>query len=121
MYTYFKDLQALKACCPIEGGVWNKDILQGYMIYCCVEGFQQYIDEFMANYQDDEGLAELLFDFLLNDDYDGSDCQIGAAIYIAKMDRELLRQKKDLLLQAQKNEVYWKRPFRENGALDWLR
>ena len=56
MYTYFKDLQALKACCPIEGGVWNKDILQGYMIYCCVEGFQQYIDEFMANYQDDEGL-----------------------------------------------------------------
>lgn len=120
MYTYFKDLEALKACCPIGNGTWNKDILQGYMIYCCVEGFQQYIDEFMAKYQNDESLADLLFDFLLNDDYDGSDCQIGAAIYIAGMDRELLRRKKGLLLQVQKNEVFWKRPFRENESLDWL-
>ena len=74
----------------------------------------------MAKYQNDESLADLLFDFLLNDDYDGSDCQIGAAIYIARMDRDLLQRKKDLLLQAQKNEVHWKWPFRENESLDWL-
>jgi hypothetical protein len=120
MYTYFKDLEELKACCPIENGIWNKEILKGYMIYCCVKGFGGYIDGFMAGYQSDEALAELLFDFLLNDYYDGSDCQIGAAVYISRMDRELLRRKKDLLLQAQNDEVDWKRPFRENEPLDWL-
>ena len=98
MYTYFKDLEELKACCPIENGIWNKEILKGYMIYCCVKGFGGYIDGFMA----------------------GSDCQIGAAVYISRMDRELLRRKKGLLLQAQSNEVHWKRPFRENEPLDWL-
>ena len=90
------------------------------MIYSCVRGFKQYIDEFMAGYRSDDRLAELLFDFLLNEDYDGSDCQIGAAIYISRMDRELLRRKKDLLLQAQNDEVDWKRPFRETESLDWL-
>lgn len=120
MYTYFKDLEALKACCPIKNGAWNQEILKGHMIYTCVKGFKDYIDEFMAKYQKDEALVELLFDFLLNEDYDGSDCQIGAAIYIARMDRELLRRKKDLLLQAQNNEVFWKRPFQEDESLDWL-
>ena len=120
MYTYFETLEELKACCPIESGIWNQEILKGYMIYKCVSGFEQYIDEFMAEYQSDETLAELLFDFLLNEDYDGSDCQIGAAIYISRMDRELLRRKKELLLQAQKNEVYWKRPFPDDALLDWL-
>ena len=120
MYTYFKDLEELKACCPIENGIWNKEILKGYMIYCCVKGFKGYIDGFMAEHQSDEALAEILFDFLLNEHYDGSDCQIGAAVYISRMDRELLRRKKDLLLQAQNDEVDWKRPFRENEPLDWL-
>ena len=120
MYTYFKNLEELKACCPMESGIWNKEILKGYIIYSCVRGFEQYIDEFMAEYQNDDSLAELLFDFLLNEDYDGSDCQIGAAVYISRMDRELLRRKKELLLRAQKNEVYWKRPFQDDTSLDWL-
>lgn len=120
MYMYFKNVEELKACCPMESGIWNKEILQGYMIYSCVRGFKQYIDEFMAGYRSDDRLAELLFDFLLNKDYDGSDCQIGAAIYISRMDRELLRRKKELLLRAQKNEVYWKRPFQNKAPLDWL-
>lgn len=119
-YTYFENLEELKACCPIESGIWNQEVLKGYLIYKFIGGFEQYIDKFMAKYQSDEVLAELLFDFLLNKDYDGSDCQIGAAIYISRMDRELLRRKKELLLQAQKNEVYWKRPFPDDTSLDWL-
>ena len=120
MYKYFESLEKLKACCPIKNGTWNKEILQGYMIYSCNRDYKPLIDGFMADYQNDETLADLLFDFLLNEDYDGSDCQIGAAIYIARMDREVLRRKKDLLLRAQKNEVFWKRPFREGESLDWL-
>lgn len=41
--------------------------------------------------------------FLLNDNYDGSDSQIGAAKYTARMDKEFA-QKKDLLLQMQKTK-----------------
>lgn len=58
--------------------------MKGYLIYKFIGGFEPYIDKFMAKYQSDEVLAELLFDFLLNKDYDGSDCQIGAAIYISR-------------------------------------
>ena len=53
-------------------------------------------------------LAELLFDILLNDELDGSDCQMGAAYYIARLNKELFKKKKELLLQVQKNEVEWK-------------
>lgn len=68
---------------------------------------------------DDEELAELLFSFLLDDDYEGSDSQTGAAFYIAKLNREVLKKKKDKLLLVQKNEVHWKRPFRTNEYLKW--
>lgn len=58
--------------------------------------------------------------FLLNDDFDSLDSQLGAAYYIATLDKELLKNKKDLLLQAQKNEVEWKRPFQCDKYLEWL-
>ncbi len=45
---------------------------------------------------------------------------MGAARIISKMDRQLLQAKKELLLQAQSNEVYWKRPFPDAENLDWL-
>ena len=66
------------------------------------------------------GLLDLLFDILLDDDYDGSDAQIGAAYYISKLDKSVLKMKKEKLLQAQKNDVFWKRPFSKNDNLKWL-
>ena len=61
-----------------------------------------------------------IFSYLLDDNYDGSDCQMGAAYYIAKLDKEILKSKKDLLLQAQENDVDWKRPFPANEHLEWI-
>lgn len=117
---YFKSWEELKALCPIEDGTWNKDALREYLIQSCHSGFSKEIDGFMAEHQGDEALAELLLSFLLDGVYDGSDCQMGAAYYTARMDRAVLRKKKDLLLQAQQNEVDWKRPFRDAESLEWL-
>lgn len=117
---YFRNLDELRALQPMENKTWNKESLKEYLIQSCNCNFVEFVDLFMEKYKKDEILADLLFDFLLNDDYDGSDSQIGAAKYIARMDREVLRNKKDLLLQAQKNEVYWKRPFRDEEFLEWL-
>ena len=86
----------------------------------CNRNYKNQLDNFFAQYTSDEMLAELLFGFLLDDNFDGSDCQMGAAYYIARLDRELLRKKKALLLLAQKNEVFWKRPFQDDTYLKWL-
>lgn len=117
---YFSSPEELKRIIPICDGVWNKDYLYEYLVWRSNIRFQAYIDRFFEEYLMDENLAELLFSFLLNDDYDGSDCQMGAARLISKMDRQILQAKKDLLLQAQKNEVYWKRPFPDEEGLDGL-
>lgn len=63
--------------------------------------------------------ADLLFEFLLNEDYDGSDCQIGAACYIRQLDRAVLRERKALALKAQQSEASWRRPFRTDEYLEW--
>ena len=79
-----------------------------------------YIDTFMEKYQNDEVLAGLLFDFLLDDYYDGSDSQMGAAKYIARLDREVLKKNRELLLKVQQNEIEWRRPFHNEEYLEWL-
>ena len=118
---YFADWDALKAHCPVSGGPWDKEILYEYLVYCCNIKFSEHLDCFFDHYRKDEALAGLLFDFLLDDYYDGSDSQMGAAHQISRMDREVLRKYKDRLLEAQKNEVLWKRPFfREDSDLEWL-
>ncbi len=117
---YFKNWEELRALCPIENGKWNREVLYEYLVWCCYRDFSDAVNEFMAAYRKDEALADLLFDVLSNDDYDGSDSQMGAAYYIARLDRELLRKKKDLLLLAQQNEVEWKRPFHDEEYLSWL-
>lgn len=117
---YFRDWEELKKLCPMDNGKWNKEILYEYLVQSCNQELKSQIDNFFLEYQHDEKLAELLFDFLLNDEFDGSDSQMGAAYYIAKMDKELLKKKKELLLQAQNNEVEWKRPFHNDDHLEWL-
>lgn len=117
---YFRNWEELEKLSPVDNGKWNKEILYEYLVWSCNRNFREPIDSFFLKYQQDEKLAELLFDFLLNDEFDGSDSQIGAARYIARLDKELLKKKKGLLLLAQKNEVKWKRPFHNKEYLEWL-
>lgn len=117
---YFSSPEELKKIVPISDGIWNREYLHEYLIWHANIKFTGYIDRFFGNYLNDETLADMLFSFLLNDDYDGSDSQMGAARILSKMDRQLLRARKELLLQAQSNEVYWKRPFPDIDNLDWL-
>lgn len=117
---YFHSPEELKGIVPICNGAWNKDYLYEYLVWSCNIQFEEYINRFFDNYLRDESLADMLFSFLLSDDYDGSDSQMGAACLIARMDRQVLRAKKELLLKAQGNEVYWKRPFPDGENLEWL-
>lgn len=116
----FKDWKELQSLCPITNGIWNKEFLYEYLVQSCNQNFSKQIELFFVKYQDDEQLADLLFSFLLNDDYDGSDAQMGAAHFIYKMDKQLLKVKKELLMKAQENEVYWKRPFPHDEHLEWF-
>jgi len=118
---YVHSPEELKRMIPICDGIWNKDDLYEYLVMSCNMDFEEYMNRFFDDYLDDENLADMLFSFLLDDAYDGSDSQMGAARLIAKLDRRVLQAKKELLLKAQENEVYWKRPFPpgEDG-LDWL-
>lgn len=117
---YFYSPEELKRIIPICDGIWNEEYLYEYLVWRGNIKFTEYIDSFFDDYLNDENLADMLFSFLLNDNYDGSDSQMGAARIISKMDRQLLQAKKNLLLQAQGNEVYWKRPFPDAKDLDWL-
>lgn len=117
---YFASPDELKRIVPIQNGIWNKEYLCEYLIWSSNIKFEKYINHFFEEYLNNEELADLLFLFLLDDYYDGSDCQIGAANLLAKMDKEILILKKDLLLQAQKNEVCWKRPFPNDECLEWI-
>ena len=47
----------------------------------------------------------------------GSDCQIGAAYFISKLDKNILKDRKALLLKTQENEVFWRRPFQTDDYL----
>ncbi|MCM1183410.1 MAG: hypothetical protein NC337_08555 [Roseburia sp.] len=120
MGMYFSSPEELKEIVPVQDGIWNKEYLYEYLVWSANIRFKEYINRFFGDWLADEGLADMLFSFLLNDDYDGSDCQIGAARLIARMDRRLLRDKKELLLRAQCNEVHWKRPFPDAESLAWL-
>lgn len=117
---YFSSPDELKSIVPICNGEWNKEYLYEYLVWYSNSHFKKYISDFFQDYLDNADLADLLFSFLLDDYYDGSECQMGAARIISKMDKQLLINQKALLLQAQENEVYWKRPFPNNEHLDWI-
>lgn len=118
--TKFLNWEQLQKYAPVQNGIWNKQYLYEYLVQSCHCCFQKQISQFFNNYKCDEVFADLLFDILLDDDYDGSDAQIGAAYYISKLDKSVLKMKKEKLLQAQKNDVFWKRPFSKNDNLKWL-
>lgn len=116
----FESWEELKKHRPITGGVWNREVLYEYLVQSCNRAFSGQIEAFFLEYRSDEKLADLLFSFLLDEDCDGSDSQMGAARLIAQMDKQLLKKKRALLLKAQENEVYWKRPFPHTEHLEWL-
>ena len=116
----FQDWRELKAQRPYENGIWDKKKLFEFLVQSCTRTFREQIDEYFAGYRKDEKLAGLLLDFLLDDDYDGSDSQMAAARYLRLMDREVLKKHKDKLCLVQKNEVVWKRPFAEEDSPEWL-
>ena len=102
------------------GGKWDRDKLKEYLIQSCDQRFQQLIELYFAQFRTDGALADLLFEFLLNEEYDGSDCQIGAACFIRQMDRSVLKERRALVLKAQENDVFWRRPFQTDDYLSWI-
>jgi len=116
----FHSWDELKKEAPFFNGEWDKDKLQEYLIQSCHKDFEAQIDLYFAQFQKDGALADLLFEFLLNGDFDGSDCQIGAACYISRLDRNVLKARKALVLKAQENEVFWRRPFQTDDYLEWI-
>lgn len=118
--TNIDDIDWLKNHLPYQNNKWHKDFLYEYLIASCYTNTKDFVTEYLENYLNDEALADMLFSFLLDDAYDGSDSQMGAAQFLGKFDRNVLKKKKALLLKAQENEVFWKRPFDENQDLSWL-
>ena len=114
------DIAWLKKNSPYCNGKWNKDFLYEYLVASCYKDTKNYVTKYLEKYLNNEALADMLFSFLLDDDYDGSDSQIGAAWFLGKFDRNVRKKKKELLIKAQENEVLWKRPFGENEDLSWL-
>ena len=93
---YYQNWSELKKFNPVKDGKWDQELLYEYLVSSCYKNFRQPLNDFFSSYQNDEALAELLFDFLLNEEYDGSESQIGAAFYLSKFDKTILKKKKDI-------------------------
>lgn len=105
---------------PFSNGEWNIPYLYEYLVEVNY-GTDNSALKFFNNYLANAELAGILIkEFLLNEDYDGSESQLGAAVILRKMDRSALKANKELVLLAQKNEVEWKRPCDEDEKPDWL-
>ncbi|MDE6781148.1 MAG: hypothetical protein K2J40_06800 [Ruminococcus sp.] len=109
---YSNMIQYLKENPPYTADGWNKENLYNYLVYSCCLDTQAYIDKYFENYTGSEDLLKMLFDFLLDDNYDGSDSQISAAYYTAHMDSRLLEKYSNLLAEAGKNPVAARNPLK---------
>ncbi len=107
---------------PLINNEWIIPFLYEYLVEVNYDHERENIAlKFFDQHLSDIQLAKILLEeFLLNDSYDGSESQLGAAVILRKMDKSALVANKDLVLEAQKNEVFWKRPCDENDDLSWL-
>lgn len=107
---------------PLINTEWIIPFLYEYLVEVNYDHERENIAlKFFDQHLSDIQLAKILLEeFLLNDSYDGSESQLGAAVILRKMDKSALVANKDLVLEAQKNEVFWKRPCDENDDLSWL-
>lgn len=122
-YDDYKTQKAkeLKQNIPYSNGEWNQKYLYEYLVQVNYDGLDYIVLDFFKTHYDDKELARILLqDFLLDDTYDGSDSQIGAVFILRQMDKSALAANKELVLLAQQNEVYWKRPLAEDDDLSWL-
>lgn len=111
----------LKQKIPYSNGEWNHKYLYEYLVEVNYNDLCYIPFDFFKPHFDDKELARILLqDFLLDDSYDGSESQLGAAVILRMMDRSALIANKDLVLLAQQNEVYWKRPLAEDDDRSWL-
>ncbi len=111
----------LKQNIPYSNGEWNHKYLYEYLVEVNYNDLCYIPFDFFKPHFDDKELARILLqDFLLDDSYDGSESQLGAAVILRMMDRSALIANKDLVLLAQQNEVYWKRPLAEADDRSWL-
>lgn len=117
---YSQRRRKLELNVPFSNDEWNIQYLYEYLVevnYGTNNIALKFFNKHLANAE----LAGILIkEFLLNEDYDGSESQLGAAVILRRMDRNALKANKELVLLAQKNEVEWKRPCDENDNLDWL-
>lgn len=106
---------------PFSDGKWNIPYLYEYLVEVNY-GTENIALRFFGHHLENAELAGILLkEFLLNEDYDGSESQLGAAVILRRMDRRALKANKELVLLAQKNEAEWKRPCREDENPDeWL-
>lgn len=107
---------------PLINNEWIIPFLYEYLVEVNYDHERENIAlKFFEQHLSDIQLEKILLEeFLLNDSYDGSESQLGAAVILRKMDKSALVANKDLVLEAQKNEVFWKRPCDENDDLSWL-
>ena len=110
----------LAAKIPFSNGSWNLSYLYEYLVEVNY-GTDNIALRFFGKHLASAELAGILLkEFLLNEDYDGSESQLGAAVILRRMDRSALRPNRELVLLAQNNETAWKRPLSENECPDWL-
>ena len=110
--NYKEYAKYLKENPPFNDNKWDKEMLYEYLVYSCCVDTSEYIKGYFSQYTNDENLLKLLFDFLLDDDYDGSDSQISSAYHISKFDKSLLEKYSDLLSEAGKNPVAARNPLK---------
>ena len=105
---------------PFSNGRWNISYLYEYLVEVNYGADNIALKFFSKHLADTELAGILLKEFLLNDEYDGSESQLGAAVILRRMDRSALKANRELVLLAQQNETDWKRPCAENEDQDWL-
>lgn len=118
--SYSRTQRELAENIPYLNGEWSIPKLYEYLVevnYGAENISLKFFDQYLADVQ---LAAILLSEFLLNEDYDGSEAQLGAAVILRKMERSALKANKELVLMAQQNEIYWKRPCDEDDDLKWL-
>lgn len=74
--------EELERNCPLRDRTWDKALLYEYLVWSCYRDVEEQLHSFFEKHKRDERLADLLFEFLLDEDYDGSESQIGRHIIL---------------------------------------
>ena len=115
-------IEELKMNAPYSNGVWDKEKLVEFLIWHYNINFCDWIKEYFTDHSNDADLADLLFEIVLDDDFDGSDARMGAAYFISLLSEDVLKEKKNLLVRTQQNEVLACRPLSYiKTTYEWLK